>query len=289
MGLFASLMALPGVDAPPDRPTERVHLFRPAHLPETEWFAATDSARMWRVYHEDYKFCVLPPEGNIRESGALYSYRRGDVRCRPHGAYFYEPDTVHANRLIYHAAAFYVFNVPIRVVAEVGRELGLGDRPHYRVPESSSPRVLGVIERLAASLHSPDPLEQQTRLLDMLRVVLGEAGESTAREPRVSSAAVLRAREYVHAYFRERVTLDDLSAVAGVGRYHLVRSFRRVHGLAPHEYLSALRAAHARRQLARGVPPAQIDVGYYDQSHLTRHFVRAYAVTPAAYQRAILA
>lgn len=286
-GLFTLLMSMPGVEAPPERPGERLHVFRPQQLRETEWFAATDSARMWRVYHEQYTFCVLPPEGNARESGALYSYRHSEVRCRPHGAYFYEPDTVHANRIIFRAAAFYVLKVENEVVLELARDLGLGERPHFRAAESSSPLVLAAFNALCASLGSNDPLEQQTRLAEMLRVSFADAGEARPLDATACSAGVSRAREYLHAHALERVSLEELARVAGIGRYHLVRSFRRKHGLAPHAYQSALRCSRARLLLRAGVAPAAIDVGFYDQSHLTRHFVRAYGVTPAAYQQAV--
>jgi AraC-like DNA-binding protein len=284
---FAALFSLPGADAPPERPGERLHLFRPAHLPETDWFAAADSARMWRVYHEQYTFCVLPPEDNARDAGALYSYRSSDVRCRPAAAYFYEPDTVHANRTIYRAAAFYVVRVDTATVVELARELGLGERPHLRTAESPSPRLLRRFEALTASLSDPDPLLAETRLVELLRAVLREVGEVRPVEPACAQTAVARAREYLHARVLEPVTLDELARVAGLSRYHLVRSFRAVHGLAPHAYLSALRCARVRRLLLAGVPPVAIEAGFFDQSHLTRHFVRAFGMTPAAFQRAL--
>ncbi|NER62084.1 AraC family transcriptional regulator, partial [Pseudomonas sp. MAFF212428] len=42
-----------------------------------------------------------------------------------------------------------------------------------------------------------------------------------------------------------------------------------------------------RRQLAAGQRPAQValDLGFADQSHLGRWFVRAYGLTPAQYRR----
>lgn len=286
-GVFGSLMGLPGVDAPADSPGERLRVFRPAHLAETEWFAATDSARMWRVYHEEYTFCVLPPEGNARDSGATYSYRNMQVRCRPHGVYLYEPDTVHANRIIHRAAAFYVLRVDTNVVVELAHELGLGPRPHFRVPESFSPIVLDAFRMLTASLSSADALEQQTCLADVLRIVMTDASERRPTDATVCGRAAARAREYLHAHALESVTLDELARVAGVSRYHLARSFRKTWGVAPHAYQSALRCAEARRLLRLKALPAAIDVGFFDQSHLTRHFTRAYGLTPAAYQRAV--
>ena len=68
---------------------------------------------------------------------------------------------------------------------------------------------------------------------------------------------------------------------------HLVRCFTRRHGLPPHRYLTGRRLDRARGLLLDGVPAAQVApaVGFYDQAHLTRHFQRLLATTPAAYAR----
>ena len=96
---------------------------------------------------------------------------------------------------------------------------------------------------------------------------------------------------------RAREVLDDdpagvrgIAAVAqtvGVSTAHLVRSFSRSYGIAPHQYLLGRRLDLARRRLLAG--DALIDVavatGFHDQSHLARHFKRLLAVTPGRYQR----
>jgi AraC-like DNA-binding protein len=66
-----------------------------------------------------------------------------------------------------------------------------------------------------------------------------------------------------------------------------VRSFSRQFGLTPHAYLIGRRVEAARRLLLEGVAPADVAtaVGFYDQAHLTRHFKRHTATTPASYAR----
>ncbi|MDR3672031.1 MAG: pyridoxal-phosphate dependent enzyme [Holophaga sp.] len=46
-----------------------------------------------------------------------------------------------------------------------------------------------------------------------------------------------RVRRYLGLNFRDRVCLQDLADLAGVGRFHLVRSFKRATGFTPYEYL----------------------------------------------------
>lgn len=74
--------------------------------------------------------------------------------------------------------------------------------------------------------------------------------------------------------------LDD--AVHGVAA-HLVRTFSREFGIAPHQYLVTRRIDRARRLLLAGGPPHAVAAatGFHDQSHLTRHFKRVVGTTPA--------
>jgi AraC-like DNA-binding protein len=88
--------------------------------------------------------------------------------------------------------------------------------------------------------------------------------------------------------FNESVSLDELSAVAGLSRFHLLRAFKKRFGVPPHTYQLHARIARARVLLQKGVSPADTasSVGFADQSHFTRHFKRILGVTPGQYARA---
>ncbi|MHC8394985.1 AraC family ligand binding domain-containing protein [Pseudomonas sp. LB3P93] len=105
-------------------------------------------------------------------------------------------------------------------------------------------------------------------------------------DPRLPLVAQ-KAREYLHANARHDIGLDQLAAVTGVDRFRLTRAFKAAYGMAPHAYLVQLRLAMARRLLARGEQPASVamELGFADQSHLGRWFVRAYGLTPALYRK----
>ncbi|MGO4774846.1 helix-turn-helix domain-containing protein, partial [Lysobacter sp. 2RAB21] len=90
-------------------------------------------------------------------------------------------------------------------------------------------------------------------------------------------------------HLADRLTLDELAAVAGLSPFHFLRRFRAQHHVTPQQMLMALRLHEAKRLLAAGVAPARIaaDTGLTDQAHLTRAFPRRYGVTPARYQKQI--
>jgi AraC-like DNA-binding protein len=101
-------------------------------------------------------------------------------------------------------------------------------------------------------------------------------------------AAVRRARAHLRERWDQRVSLAELSAVAGLSRFELVRRFRAQNGVSPHAFQVNLRIEHARRLLAAGRAPAEVAAAcaFADQPHLNRVFKRAVGVTPGRYARA---
>ena len=79
----------------------------------------------------------------------------------------------------------------------------------------------------------------------------------------------------------------SLAQRAGLRRESFSRAFRRTAGLPPKAWLHCLRLEKARALLRQGksIAEAALAVGYADQSHFHRMFVKFYSVTPGCYQR----
>jgi AraC-like DNA-binding protein len=107
-----------------------------------------------------------------------------------------------------------------------------------------------------------------------------------AQDPHLPRVANL-ARDYLHAHLADDIGLDTLAAITGTNRFRLSRAFKAAFGMAPHAYLIQLRLSRARHLLAQGNTPAQVAaaLGFADQSHLGRWFLRAYGLTPALYRK----
>ena len=80
----------------------------------------------------------------------------------------------------------------------------------------------------------------------------------------------------------------DREPEAGLSQYRLMKAFREQFGLPPHAFQVAQRVNHARRLLEAGMSAADAATmaGFFDQSHLHRHFRRRMGITPAAYSAA---
>jgi AraC-like DNA-binding protein len=92
---------------------------------------------------------------------------------------------------------------------------------------------------------------------------------------------------YLDTHYAENIGLTELGKYIGVSPFTLLRMFRAARGLSPREYQMLQRVTQAKRLLREGLPIAQaaIETGFYDQTHLTRHFQRVVGVTPGRYLR----
>jgi AraC-like DNA-binding protein len=81
------------------------------------------------------------------------------------------------------------------------------------------------------------------------------------------------------------IGVEDLTEIAQLSRFHLMRTFRRDVGLSPHAYLTQIRVEAAKKLLSEGASIVDVasDIGFTDQSHFTRHFKRITGVTPGQY------
>jgi AraC-like DNA-binding protein len=140
---------------------------------------------------------------------------------------------------------------------------------------AAGPPGLEVEEKLLAAV---------ARLAPHLR---GAAASSSGRE-RGEHAAVRRARRHLQECWDQPVSLRELSAMAGLSRFELLRRFQQQNGLTPHAYQRDLRIGRARAMLAAGVPAAAVAAacGFADQPHLSRVFKRLVGVSPGVYARA---
>lgn len=78
------------------------------------------------------------------------------------------------------------------------------------------------------------------------------------------------------------VTAAELERLTGLDRYALSRHFRALLGTSPHRFLLMRRLQRARRMIRAGESLAGIAAatGFVDQSHLNRHFKKAFGLTP---------
>lgn len=167
-----------------------------------------------------------------------------------------------------------------------GREAGL---PSIGSVLNDDPELARATLFAFNALHKQDVRMVRDVALDMLLERLAAHLYLRPQPAIVSRAPMIarQARDYLMAYHEQDVSLHTLAEVCGTDRFRLTRAFKAAYGLAPHAWLIQLRLSRGRQMLAAGMQPVQVAsrLGFSDQSHLGRWFVRAYGITPGVYQQ----
>ena len=155
--------------------------------------------------------------------------------------------------------------------------------PFIADPVVTDPELL----RLALSILAIEDTKFASLQIDGLvaelaPVLLRLAGESRPKSSAKPVDRLHRVRDYLDANRFAQVGSGELEDVSGLDRYTIARQFRRQFGTSPHRYLLMRRLGSARERISLGEPLADIaaDTGFADQAHFSRHFKKAYGLTP---------
>lgn len=91
---------------------------------------------------------------------------------------------------------------------------------------------------------------------------------------------------YIEQHAEEALTLQQLSEVAGLSPYHLLRIFRTIVGLTPRQYHAACRARNFKGHLrgGRSVTGAIYEAGYGSSSRAYEKAQDLFGMTPSEYR-----
>lgn len=153
-----------------------------------------------------------------------------------------------------------------------------------RQPTLGGSDLVAATRRIHTALRTPGDLGVAEHRLGVVREQLLERLGTPERFLRDAPLAK-RLRDLLDDRFTESFTIADAARTLETHPSHLVRAFSQAYGIAPHRYLVSRRVDLARRLLGAGTAPADAAqaAGFYDQSHLTRHFRRVLGVTPKTY------
>jgi AraC family transcriptional regulator len=114
----------------------------------------------------------------------------------------------------------------------------------------------------------------------------GTASSTPARS--AAQAQVTRVARQIDLDPASRFALTDLAQEAGLSSYHFLRTFERVIGLTPHQYVmrARLRQAAMRLVLTPGkILDVALDCGFGDVSNFNHAFRAEFGVSPRLYRK----
>ncbi|TDO95301.1 helix-turn-helix transcriptional regulator [Marinomonas balearica] len=94
------------------------------------------------------------------------------------------------------------------------------------------------------------------------------------------------AKCYIDRFYNESICLDDLANLSQMNRFRFAKQFRAYVGVSPYQYVCRVRVLAAQKLIRKGAKPAHVagEVGFFDQSHLAKHFKKLCGVTPRQYR-----
>jgi AraC-like DNA-binding protein len=217
--------------------------------------------------------------GYTMEGVQAFRYRGAARQSTPGAVFVLHPDEVHDGSAGTSGGFRYrILYVEPRLIHDA---LGRARLPFVREPVSTNRRLAAAIVPALDDLDVPlEDLRRDQIVVDLAEALAAAAG-ATARRARRSAdvRAVDMAREFIDANVRKPIAASEMERVTGAGRYTLARHFRACLGTSPYRYLVMRRLDRARVDPPRLADAALLS-GFADQAHLTRHFKRAYGVTP---------
>ena len=98
---------------------------------------------------------------------------------------------------------------------------------------------------------------------------------------------LLVAYEYIHDNINKSISLNELSRVSSLSKFHLYDSFKNVYGQTPHQYINRIKVTKAKEYLQqKGGSIGEIAdlLGFNDISVFSKLFKKIYGNPPSHYQ-----
>ena len=145
-----------------------------------------------------------------------------------------------------------------------------------------------VASRARAAMANPAVLEEIA--VELVGAVIAIAGRSRERPATTQHhARIVRVLRQLTSRSAEPHSLADLARSAGLSPYHFLRTFKRVTGITPHQWLLRTRLREAALRLSttrQSVTDIALDVGFEDLSNFMRSFRAEFGVSPRRYRLA---
>jgi AraC-like DNA-binding protein len=248
----------------------------------------------------NYSFARHTHEGfaiGVIEQGANSFYYRGSVHVASAGStMLINPAEVHTGSASdgrgWTFRMFYVDSVWLQNLASshFGKN---GDVPFFSTPVVHDSYAARRLRRAHLALERRGSLlEQESLVVSAFSNLLERYADRPLDQPPAGRCdlQVKMLRDYLTENYTRNISLRELGHLVHLSGSHLIRVFRSSTGISPHAYLEQVRVDQARKRLknrTKSLAEVACESGFFDQSHLTRHFKRRVGVTPGEYLRGV--
>jgi len=226
---------------------------------------ATSDRRFGRHMHDQFGVGLLISGAQQSLSG------RGEVQASAGDLITVNPGEVHDGRPVGgNIRCWQMLYLDPKCVERIASALDLPRGVELHHPVLMNRDVASAFGRLLSQMREPRPaqdLSLETALLSVFAPLL----DVQDTEPTCIPQGVQNVREMIDEEPEQQLRLDEMSCLAGMGRYQFLRAFKRATGLPPCSYRNQRQLQMARRLILSGTPiaDAAVHAGFADQAHMT--------------------
>lgn len=182
-------------------------------------------------------------------------------------------------------------NIPTEIMQKIALEItGKEYLPHFSQNVTTDTRLAALIREMHRQITKEVPSfqKEETFLFLMEQLIRRFCDPPQTNNSQPVNTAIQRVCDFLDENYQQQISLEMISELVGLSKYHLLRTFTREKGISPYRYLENIRINEAKKLLANGTPPvdAALMTGFTDQSHFTNHFKSYIGLTPGRYKKA---
>ncbi|WP_153099748.1 AraC family transcriptional regulator [Paraburkholderia hayleyella] len=248
---------------------------------------AASSRSFGRHTHDQFGIGVVIRGAQDSASG------RGEVRATSGNMITVNPNEVHDGRPVAgEARAWRMLYLDPALIAQFSKAMGHSTGVEFIHPVLNHQPAAIAFGRLYTALTKPgqEPWQELVEQ-ELFQILPSLLGHIRSTQMKLLSKELAQAKARIDAHPEVPVSLTELAAEAGLSRFHFLRAFKAATHLPPHAYRLQRQLQMARRLIMTGYTVLQAShlAGFADQSHLTRHFVSNYGLTPGALSHSLRA
>lgn len=226
----------------------------------------------------------------IREGTIAITYHPEDeVILRPGQLALYHPDEVHKSRnlsdmpLAYdnlHIDPVWALRIQQRVHPA---DTLLPMREHL----ITSSHLYARFRTIVSLIEQGEPARIEEAIAQMLTRLFAAHTDTVARPE--EDRLLEQVRRSILEHMDERISAASIAAETGYSTAHISRLFKRRFGLTLQAFLIDQRINRAKQLMLHSpqlsLAEVALEAGFYDQSHLVKHFKKAYSISPGHYKK----
>ena len=129
-------------------------------------------------------------------------------------------------------------------------------------------------------------MAKEQLLVELLSAVFKKSCSGQTNATSRVDERIEKLKELLSTSLKDDLTLTEVSEKIHANPYTFLRLFKKSTGITPHAYRMNCRIEQAKNYLRQGkdISETALECGFYDQSHLHRHFKAMTTVTPKEYR-----